>query len=85
VPDAGKFASLLPPTEKEHVMALTIKDALRLAQKDSHFAAELVSHPESLKAQFNLTDAQIQQLKNLSAAAKQAKTSGGLGQAADYD
>jgi organic radical activating enzyme len=66
------------------VMALTIKDALRLAQKDSRFAAELVSRPESLKAQFNLTDAQIQQLKNLATAAKQTQTSGGLGQPADY-
>jgi hypothetical protein len=66
-------------------MALTIKDALRLAQKDSHFAAELISNPEALKSHFNLTDAQIQQLKNLASAAKQAKASGGLGQAADYD
>ena len=66
-------------------MALTIKDALRLAQKDTHFAAELVSNPESLKAHFNLTDAQIHQLKNLATAAKQAQTAGGLGQAADYD
>jgi hypothetical protein len=69
---------------KEHVMALTIKDALRLAQKDSRFAAELVSHPESLKAQFNLTDAQIQQLKNLATAAKKTQTTSGLGHAADY-
>ena len=68
-------------------MAMTIKDALRLATKDPAFANELVSNPESLKAHFNLNDNQVTQLKNLGASAAKAKV--GLGQglatAADYD
>ncbi len=66
-------------------MAMTIKDALRLAAKDQHFANEIMTNPEAYRAQFNLTDAQVQQLKHLASAAAKAKTSGGLGPAADYD
>jgi hypothetical protein len=67
-------------------MALSIKDALRLAAKDPHFATELVSNPNSLKAQFNLSDTQVAHLESLGTAAATAR--GGLvgsGIGADYD
>jgi hypothetical protein len=71
-------------------MPLTIKDALRLATKDQTFANELVTNPEAMKAHFNLSDAQINQLKNLGSAAAKAKVTlgGGIGvhgPAMDYD
>jgi hypothetical protein len=70
-------------------MALTIKDALRLATKDQSFATELVNNPETMKAHFNLSDAQVNQLKNLGSAAAKAKVGLGHGiaghPAAEYD
>jgi hypothetical protein len=60
-------------------MPLTIKDALRLATKDQAFANELVSNPDSLRAHFGLSDAQVNQLKNLGAAAAAAAQGIGIG------
>ncbi|HXT69378.1 MAG TPA: hypothetical protein VN700_06470 [Vicinamibacterales bacterium] len=74
-------------------MALTIKDALRLASKDPVFANELVNNPTSLKTHFHLSDAQVTQLKQLGTAAAGARTHLGVvgghagpgGPQADYD
>lgn len=73
-------------------MPLTVKDALRLAQKDPAFATELVNNPEGLKAHFNLTNDQVAQLKHLGAAAATAKSKfgalgghGGIGPVSEYD
>jgi len=57
----------------------TIKDALKKATTDTKFAADLVSKPETLKTTYNLSDAQVAQLKNLGAAAKAAGPALGLG------
>ena len=59
-------------------MPLTVKDALRLATKDPKFAHELVSKPEDFKAQFNLNDAQIAQLKALADATTKAQSALGV-------
>jgi uncharacterized protein YciI len=67
-------------------MALTIKDALRLAQADPNFANELMTNPQSLKSTFNLSDAHVAQLQNLGNAALAARTKlVGVGPVADYD
>jgi len=65
-------------------MALTINDALRLAQADSNFAQVLMTNPQSLKATFSLSDNHISQLQNLGTAASLARSNFG-GPAADYD
>jgi len=51
-------------------MPLSLNDALRIAMKDPQFAQELVQKPDEFKAQFNITDAQIKRLKELSKAAE---------------
>ena len=48
-------------------MALTMKDAIRLAAKDPEFANELLTNPAGLAAQFGITNAQVTAIKNIKA------------------
>lgn len=45
----------------------TMKDALRLAASDPAFARGFVASPETFRAKYNLTDAQIEQVKRFAA------------------
>ena len=45
-------------------MARSMKDALHAASKDPKFAADFVANPDDYKALYNLTDAQIAEIKN---------------------
>lgn len=44
---------------------LTLRDALRQASKDPEFARRLIEDPESLKAEYHLSDKTIAEIKSV--------------------
>lgn len=63
-------------------MPLTLKDALRIAQKDPAFANELLTNPEGFMAAFHLTEKQIKELKILGKSAEATTQAAGDGNVA---
>lgn len=49
-------------------MALTFADAMRLAARDPKFATDLVQNPQDYQQTFNLSQHQVQGLRNASLA-----------------
>ncbi|WP_250507476.1 hypothetical protein [Caballeronia sp. GAFFF3] len=47
-------------------MALTFADAMRMAAKDPKFATDLVQNPQDYQQTFNLSQQQVEGLKNAS-------------------
>lgn len=65
-------------------MTTNIKDALRLAAADPGFAKELVENPAKFQATYNLSDAQIEQIKSFAFTPETAEGSPALS-AAGYE
>jgi hypothetical protein len=42
-----------------------LKDALELAGKDPEFAQQLIRNPEQFKVEYNMTDAQVEQIRTI--------------------